>query len=138
MFWPKLVLAKLGLAKVGAGQTWFGQSWCWPNLVWPKLVLAKDGLAKFGKTRWPNLVLATVGNALGSTVSSTFFLTSDLSLFGGKPVKDKIGPSISSGRSIPLLEATALVVVEAESDGSLETVVLEDNDASDSGVSCLR
>ena len=56
---------------IWCGQTWFGQSWSrfWPklvlpNLVWPKLVSATGGLAKLGKTRWPNFVLAKVGNAV--------------------------------------------------------------------------
>ena len=55
-----------------------------------------------------------------------YFLISNLSLLGEKPVKHMIGPSISSGRSVPLLKGAAVVVC------------LEERAASDSGVSCLR
>ena len=54
----------------------------------------------------------------------------DFELVSVKDFKDIIGPSISSGRSTPLLEAAAVVVVEAESAGT--------RDASNRGVSCLR
>ena len=51
-------------------------------------------------------------------------------------MQEKIGPSISSGRSAPLLKAAAVVVVDTESAGPGDIVGLEESAASDRGV-CL-